>query len=1587
MKRFLMNFLIKRLGAAFLFMLFSVMAIGQTASFTLDNVDGCSPLQVAATYTGSGATVWGWTINTVPPASSAVPNPVFTIVDPGTYTITLQVNGGVAVSSQQVIVYENPSPNFTASLFNGCAPVEICFTDQSIPGDAAITEWFWNLGVANIQTAQNPCVTYTENNNGITVQLVVEDANGCVGVTEKPNFITINKPPDPSFNVLVNSSCTVPFSPQISNSTIQNGEFTYAWSFPGADGNPTFDTYNPGTVVYSSNGNYDITLTTSDAGCERDTTVVGAVVIDELEADFTISDITPCQNESVTFTNSSNLGGLSYSWAVNGVPTGADGPVFTRSFTSIGAQTITLTVTTLDGLCTSTISKNITVLEGPTTDFTVDANSSCGIPFTANFTSITTGATDFLWTVNPGGQTSTNPNPSFTFTGLGNYTVSLTTSSGNGCTRTVTKNNFIRINSIVNMSIGTDPNSGQGCAPLGIELEVLGNIPPGVTISSVTWDLPGGSPNVASGQVVNTTYNAVGDYTATATINFSGGCSQTIATTVVEVGDLPNLTMQVLPTNICLNESVTGTATSDIPNTQFIWFFESINSPLDGGIGTTSSTPYTYEDQWQTPFEVFLVGISNGCSDTLQTLVNVNAPGATFEWKRSCEPKTEVTLTPDYPQGQFADFVQWEIVSGPGAGTILGTFDNINDAEITVDLGFLAIYEIKLTVSSSFTGCEDIRIRTIDLNTSVSNAIIGPRSLCPGETVSYRDNTPGIRFWQWIFGNGDTSEVVNVPTTFEAQFNETGNYQATLFTTNNANCRDTFYFDITVGGGFADIGGLLGACSPPLNTSFNTSPSVFPQGGVANANWLIDNGFGVLVPFNNTLSPGPFTYNGEGEYIVYLQAFDSIGCSDDTTVTILVGDVRASFVSDRTTICPGEVVQFNNLSLGGNLSYSWTFQGGNPVVTINSTDENPEVQFLNSGFYNVTLVVTDLDQGCSDDSTAIAYVEAQSSGLDFVADNRFATCPPLITQFSLVPPTNINDLQSITWYIEASNGTGIEILGDDSIQGISVNAPWIYSQGGPDDGFYDVRVVVTPLNGCPDQLFKNNYIFIGGPRGDFSFDPEIVCVPDIVTFTEINIQRTDSIIWDFGDGTSLTTADGVGSVTNGYQIPGIYFPKAILEKDGCTVVLNPEIPIKASNIRAGATVSDTFLCDGGLVLFNATSDLDSADITGDFIAQTIWDFGDGSSSTDLNPTHDYVNTFGEIEVNFFTSTDFGCSDDTTFFISIFETPNGIAGGDATICVGESVQLSASGASNYLWSPANFIVNPTSATPTVLPTDSTEFQVILYNDIQCPDTQYVDVNVLQRLEGIAGTSTQICRGESVQLSSELTVFPPNSNIIYEWFPPTALDDPSIANPISTPNSSITYTVTISSGDCETFSENVTIIVDGASFVNAGPDQIVVSGGSADLTAFSPGNFNFNWFDSQGNFLGNTPSINTGPVFETSTFEVQVGDNACRASDFVNVVILETCEDGIVTIPNVFSPNGDGINDVFRLETGLGVSSVGALKIFNRWGELVFQTEGVRDAWDGTQSGKALDPGVYVYSIEVICSNETKSLRKGNITLLK
>ena len=121
--------------------------------------------------------------------------------------------------------------------------------------------------------------------------------------------------------------------------------------------------------------------------------------------------------------------------------------------------------------------------------------------------------------------------------------------------------------------------------------------------------------------------------------------------------------------------------------------------------------------------------------------------------------------------------------------------------------------------------------------------------------------------------------------------------------------------------------------------------------------------------------------------------------------------------------------------------------------------------------------------------------------------------------------------------------------------------------------------------------------------------------------------------------------------------------------------------------------------------------------------------------------------------------------------------------------------------------------------------------------------------------------------------------------------------------------------------------------------------------------------------------------------STSYIVEVGNAACRDIDTVDILILEECDQGRVQVPNVFTPNGDGINDRLNVNPGLGVAEIGTFRIFNRWGELVFEATSETVIWDGTQGGQPLDPGVYVYYIELICTNDDRSIRKGNITLLK
>lgn len=434
------------------------------------------------------------------------------------------------------------------------------------------------------------------------------------------------------------------------------------------------------------------------------------------------------------------------------------------------------------------------------------------------------------------------------------------------------------------------------------------------------------------------------------------------------------------------------------------------------------------------------------------------------------------------------------------------------------------------------------------------------------------------------------------------------------------------------------------------------------------------------------------------------------------------------------------------------------------------------------------------------------------------------------------------------------------------------------------------------------------------------------------------------------------------------------------------MAVQPGKKLYVSDVIADGWIDKAYLCDGGNVEFRDSSLVIADTATGDFVSSLIWNFGDGTTSTQSNPIHNYNGTTGDLDITLSVQTLFGCADDTSFQLSIYETPDGQVGPPATICIGESVELQASGADNYQWSPASFVIDQTSSNPTVIPDDTTDFQVIMYNNILCPDTGVVRVNVIRRIDAVVGPDAEICVGQSVGLEAIALVTSLSGETTYTWTPATGLSNPNIANPTASPTETIIYTVTVQSGSCEPDQANILVEVGGTPFVNAGPDQVIAQGETTELTAFSPNIVTYTWFDIDGNFISNSQTISVSPPSSTS-YVVEVGNEACRDIDTVDILILEDCDQGRVRVPNIFTPNGDGVNDVLKVIPGLGIAEIETFRIFNRWGEMVFSASSESISWDGTHNGLELDPGVYVYYIDLICTNGQKSIRKGNITLLK
>lgn len=349
---------------------------------------------------------------------------------------------------------------------------------------------------------------------------------------------------------------------------------------------------------------------------------------------------------------------------------------------------------------------------------------------------------------------------------------------------------------------------------------------------------------------------------------------------------------------------------------------------------------------------------------------------------------------------------------------------------------------------------------------------------------------------------------------------------------------------------------------------------------------------------------------------------------------------------------------------------------------------------------------------------------------------------------------------------------------------------------------------------------------------------------------------------------------------------------------------------------------------------------------------------------------------------------FGCSD--TLQASIYPIlPLANAGPDTVICPGHPMTIGTPGANGftYVWSPANFLSDSLVAQPVGKPPLPASYVVtVTSTESGCIDKDTVNITVFQPIEVTVSPDQTICEGQTVNLQAV------GAAATYSWSPVQGLSRSNIANPIAAPKTTTTYQVVGFDGhQCFTDTGFIKVLVNPKPRVDVGPDVALSTGSTHSFTPTTQYGPIVSWQWSPANDLScTTCSTPVVTIKKNMTYYARVTNEfGCVGIDSMNIKTF--CLNTQVFIPNAFTPDGDGVNDLLMVR-GKGIAQVRSFRVFSRWGELVFEKTNFLPndpafGWDGRIRGTASPSEVYVYIADVICENNLINTYKGNVTLLK
>jgi len=901
----------------------------------------------------------------------------------------------------------------------------------------------------------------------------------------------------------------------------------------------------------------------------------------------------------------------------------------------------------------------------------------------------------------------------------------------------------------------------------------------------------------------------------------------------------------------------------------------------------------------------------------------------------------------------------------------------------TINISMPGSYTVSVT--DMFSGCVNTDVVTV-AQTPTLGLALSDNTLCAlntnGSPASITITASGATTYTFLTSGNYTTNAPNGPVMPCGPVNLTGNFNPSATGTligKTAFCADTITTAFTI------------IPNPTVTLSSNTG-SVCPQGSIP----IVASGA------NNYLwsgSPGLNSYTGANvistpsALSVYSVVGDSFGCKGATT-TVTVAVLPIPFVGlspPSSTICLGSAVTLT--ATGTATSFSWT-----PPAGLSATSGQTVNAFAP---YTVYYTVVGSLNTCT--NAASALVTVVQPPVIALSLNTQSICSQGVNN----SPNSVN--------MFPSGAASYTLSGPGNVAVINANGPVMQViPSGPQSPFPNVMTVtLTGASTVCKVAITRTFEIIPNPVLSISPSSASVCPGQTKSFFA---SGANSYTWLPAQNYTVSSPNSIVAsplLSSFYSVIGNSNGCNSAIKNAVLVILPvPQVSINPGTATVCAGSSATLSIAGNASSYQWSPALGLSSTTGTNVVSTLFTTQEYTVLATMNtctnmalatvsaivipvitastkqPTicsgaSTNLNVIGATTYNWFPAGDLNfssgnaviaspnssttytvhgyngiCTGSTSIYVHTVKRPDmNIVAPYSEVCLGQSVPINVKGAQSYVWSPRNGIVNSAGDSLIVVaPQVNTNYSVVGANSVgsvSCYQQISYSVIVVPYVIPAVSPSVSLCIGDKATLHA-------SGGNTFSWTPGEGLNVTDKSGVVANPKVYTIYTVHVShNGYCGN-STTVEVNVNPRPQVYAGRDTTFNLSDAIFIKANGTGTLT--WMYGDGIWCLECPETQVYPL-GSSCYGIQaVNDYGCVATDDVCLVITE---DFTIYIPNTFTPNNDGLNDVFHIY-GENISNV-ILMIYDRWGEKVFSSMDYKVGWDGSFKGKPCEIGTYSYVI--------------------